>query len=484
MTWTGFDAWQGGATALDVWSSSGLPAAVLMERQSTRLAALLRWSVQQSPLYRDIARHLDPARLSLGDFPVVTKPQLMRRFDEWVTDPELRLDELRCFIADRDRIGDDHLGRYQVWESSGSSGEPGVFVQDAHALAAYDALEALRRPVLQPLRRYIDPWYMGERMAFVGATTGHFASTASIQRLRRLSPWMSGNLRSHSFMLPLPELVEALNRQAPTILTTYPSAALLLSEEAAAGRLSIPLKEVWVGGETLTPLSRSCIVSRFGCPVSQSYGASEFLSLASECHRGRLHLNSDWVILESVDREHRPVPAGQTGFTTLLTNLANRVQPLIRYDLGDRIRYAECPCACGSSLPVIEVQGRVDDLLALDDAQGHPVSLLPLALTTLLEDEAGVFDFQLQRRGRHALWLCIAADGAEGTAAMQRARTALHRFLAAQGLPQVSIGGRCGDRGLTGRSGKRQRVVADVARHRQRTVEAACDPVPENLPMS
>ncbi|MFM9916745.1 MAG: phenylacetate--CoA ligase family protein [Rhizobacter sp.] len=462
MTFTfSFDAWLGGVTALDVWSSVDLSASALLQRQSIRLAGLLESAVNHSPLYRGIAGHMDSRRLSLDDFPVVTKTQLMQRFDEWVTDPDLHLDELRRFIADRELIGEDHLGRYQVWESSGSSGEPGVFVQDAHALATYDALEALRRPVLQPLRRCIDPWYSTERLAFVGATTGHFASTASIQRLRRLSPWMSRNFLSYSFLMPLSDLVAALNRQAPTILTTYPSAALLLAQEASAGRLCIPLKEIWVGGEALTTATRRCIVSAFDCPISQSYGASEFLSLASECMHGRLHLNSDRVILQPVDAQHRPVPVGETGFTTLLTNLANRVQPLIRYDLGDRVRFSGHPCKCGSALPVIEVQGRVDDLLVLEDAHGHPVSLLPLVLTTVLEEDAGVFDFQLQQRGQRALWLCVTADGATGQAALHRAQTALRRFLHAQGLPGVTVGGHCGDRGLTGRSGKRQRVLAD-----------------------
>ena len=82
--------------------------------------------------------------------------------------------------------------------------------------------------------------------------------------------------------------------------------------------------------------------------------------MASECHLGRLHLNSDWLVLEPVDEHHRPVPPGAIGHTTLLTNLANRVQPLIRYDLGDRVRLLPTACACGSSRPLIEVEGRVD----------------------------------------------------------------------------------------------------------------------------
>ena len=56
----------------------------------------------------------------------------------------------------------------------------------------------------------------------------------------------------------------------------------------------------------------------FGCPVANSYGASEFLSLASECAEGSLHLNSDWAILESVDSNGAAdwVHAAATDMTT------------------------------------------------------------------------------------------------------------------------------------------------------------------------
>ena len=453
--------WQGGLTALDVWASSCMPGSVLMQRQASRLDALLSHAVRCSPLYRELAAGMDVRALDLSDFPVVTKRELMPRFDDWVTDPALRLADLRRFVADPERIGEDYLGRYQVWESSGSSGEPGLFVHDAAALAVYDALEGLRRPVLQPLRRCIDPWGACERIAFVGATTGHFASTASIRRLCRISPWMSRSLSCLSFLMPLDELVAELHRHRPTVLATYPSAALVLAAEARAGRLRLGLHEVWTGGESLTPASRRTIADSFGCGVSQSYGASEFLAIASECSLGHLHLNSDWVLLEPVDEHHRPVPPGTTGHTTLLTNLANRVQPLIRFDIGDRVRLPQRACACGSGLPLIEVEGRVDDTLVFDNALGQPVSLLPLALVTVLEEDAGVFDFQLQRRGAQALWLGVSASGAAGESALQRALAVLQRFLNAQGLPGVALSGQSGERGLCGRSGKRQRVLAD-----------------------
>ena len=46
--------------------------------------------------------------------------------------------------------------------------------------------------------------------------------------------------------------------------------------------------------------------------------------MAWECAHGAMHLNDDWLIAEPVDRDDRPVPAGEASHALLLTNLANR----------------------------------------------------------------------------------------------------------------------------------------------------------------
>jgi len=451
-----FDPWRSAAAAAEVQAAAHASRQSLSALQAQRLAALLTHAVRESPLYRVWMQGRDPARLRLEDFPVVRKPLLMQQFDRWVTDPALTLAALRRFTADPRRIAQPFLGRYVVWESSGSSGEPGVFVQDAAAMAVYDALEALRRAPLQPLRRWLDPWLAGERMVFVGATGGHFASTVSVERLRRLNPLLGRLLHCVSFLQPTRTLVAELQTLQPSIVATYPSAAVLLAEEQLARRLRIAPREVWTGGETLTPAMRRFVQQAFGCPVANSYGASEFLALASECGHGGLHLNADWAVLEPVDEQGRPVPPGQPGRTTLLTNLANRVQPLIRYDLGDRVTLHPRPCACGSALPVIDVQGRCDDTVVLPRARGGRVRLLPLALTTVLEDDAGIFDFQLTQVSANAIHLDIGGDAD----AAARAARALHAYLKSQGVARIHLSTTSDGARRRGRTGKLQRVVA------------------------
>lgn len=456
-----FEPWRAFLAAAEVATATRAGAAVLAARRAQRLAALLAAARANSPRYRRVLAGCNPATQKLQDLPIARKAELMRDFDGWLADPAISLSMLRRFVADSANIGKDFLGRYTVWESSGSTGEPAVFVQDAQAMAVYDALEALRRPQLRPLERLLDPWSLTERMAFVGAIDGHFASTVSVERLRRLQPALATRLVGMSFLQPLPRLCAELDAFQPTVIATYPSAAVLLAQERRAGRLKAFPREIWTGGENLSMASRNFVREAFGCPLANSYGASEFLSLAFECAEGAMHLNSDWAILEPVDAQGRAVPPGRAGATTLLTNLANHVQPLIRYDLGDRVVMHEVPCRCGSPHPVVEVNGRDDDMLCLAGVTDRrPVYIVPLAVSTVLEEEAGLFDFQLLQRGPRELLLRTGGHGPAAARTLHRARIVLAAFLKAQGVANVAIHCRSGTAAACGRSGKTRRVIA------------------------
>lgn len=470
-----FDAWRTACAYVDIVATTRAGAALWREHRAQRLAQLLDHAERTCLLYRERLAATgaggDPMA-RLARLRPLRKREAMQRFVDWVTDPALRLPALRAFVRERHRRGEALLDRYLVWESSGSSGDPTLYVQDERSLAVADALEAARGPISLAGSGGAWPWLMGglwgdgawlsQRIALVGALDGHFASVVAFERARALNPWFGSRSRSFSFLQPMAQLVTELNDFAPTVLGTYPSMAWVLAQERSAGRLRIEPSAVWTGGETLTPALRRTLGERFHAQVRDSYGASECFLIANECRCGRLHLNADWVILEPVDAHGRPVPPGRFGATTLLTNLANFVQPIIRWELGDRVRYVDAACACGSSLPLIEVQGRADDVLTLENARGQAVHLAPLALTTVLEDEAGVFDFQLRRCGPHALQLELY--DIDGARQVQAARRALRAYLCAQGLAHTRIHARCDSTAAAarGRSGKQQRVVCDA----------------------
>jgi len=418
------------------------PGGLALAQRNARLARLLAQAHAGSPFYQ--ARHRGPLRLDALE--PVEKAELMRHFDDWATDRRITRAGIDAFLGDAQRLADAYLGRYLVWTSSGTSGEPGIFVQDEQSLAAYDALDALRLRGVAGASMPWPAWGFGQRFAFVAATGGHFAGVASIERLRRIGAsalpalrWLLPTVRSFSVQVPLADLAAELQDFAPTVLITYPSCADALAQAQAEGLLRLRLSEVWVGGEQLSAQQRTRIRAAFGCALRNNYGASECYAMAWECAEGRLHLNHDWLILEPVDRQLRPVPPGEASHSVLLTNLANRTQPLLRYRLGDSVCFLPGRCACGSGFPAFEVQGRADHTLQMHDAQARPVTLLPLALCTAIEEGAQVTRFQVLCTATDRLELRFEAEVAEPEAAFRRTRSALDGYLASQGLANVRV---------------------------------------------
>lgn len=435
----------------------GVPA--LARRRDARLAALVAHARTSSPFYRELYRGLPAEDIPLRDLPPVTKPQLMARFDDWVTDPAITRADLEGFVADPSLVGTRYRGRYFACTSSGTTGHPGLFVHDEAAVACYraqgvrivgTALDAGR--LLAMLRR-------GIRAAAVLGTGGHFAGAVWLESERRRSRGRRRAYRMFSVQQPLETLVQALNAFDPALLVAYPSALELLAEEQDAGRLHIRPVIVESSGESVGDRER--LAAALGGAVHNVYAASEFTPIALDCPRGWLHVNSDWVILEPVEEDYGPTPAGEPSHTVLLTNLANRVQPLIRYDLGDSVVAKPGPCECGNPLPAIRVAGRHDDVLHLDNGRGGTVSVLPLAITAPIDDAPGVHRCQLVQSGPAALRVRLQLEpGAAADAVWQDVAAKLSGFLAAQGLANVELVRAEEAPDQTGASGKFHQVIA------------------------
>ena len=102
-----------------------------------------------------------------------------------------------------------------------------------------------------------------------------------------------------------------------------------------------------------------------------------------------MHVNADWALLEVVDDKNQPVPAGETGAKVLVTNLANHVQPIVRYEVGDIVVMATESCNCGSNMPLIErIEGRDSDIFYIETKEGKRAlqpTVFELALGRMLD---------------------------------------------------------------------------------------------------
>ena len=424
------DAWLEWADLAHVWWSRRTGVA---NPAPERLRELVGYARERSPLFARLLAGVPDAVRAEG-LPRTTKARLMESFDAWSTDRRVKRAEVDAFLADRSRVGERFLDRYQVWKSSGTSGTTGIFVQDAHAMAVYEALvlDQYEKAPVDAIRVV----RANARRALVAADGDHFASVALWRHLDRA--WPGGASLVCSVLAPLADTAARLQRFQPAFLAGYPTVLTLLAEEQHAGRLALAPALVWSGGEHLGERTRRRIEEAFGCPVMNEYGASECLSIAHGCAHGWLHVNADWVLLEPVEADGRPTPPGKPSHTVLVTNLANHVQPIVRYDLGDRVSMRGAPCPCGNPMPAIRVEGRNDDILVLRGPGKHATALAPLALTTVLDDACGEHRYQLVQRGDR-LALRVAAEGSAHERIGRAALADLRAFLQAQGLGNVRV---------------------------------------------
>jgi phenylacetate-CoA ligase len=137
---------------------------------------------------------------------------------------------------------------------------------------------------------------------------------------------------------------------------------------AAAGISFPPLRAVGVTASQLMPSVRARLEEVFGAPVYDQYRCAEVPFLAGECgQQNGLHIFSDYRFIEIVDEAGRPVPDGEEG-EVVVTDLSNRVFPVIRYKLGDRARLRTEACPCGITLPLMgSPAGRANEVLRLPD---------------------------------------------------------------------------------------------------------------------
>ncbi|MYM54630.1 phenylacetate--CoA ligase family protein [Rhodobacteraceae bacterium GS-10] len=387
-------------------------------------------------MFRRLYADVPPSRdVELHDLPVTRKPDLMRDFDDWLTIRSLPLDRAREHLRDIRNAGVP-IGDVAVFQTSGTSGEPAVIVLPSSFVEYYFGIMMAR------FERYHwkligDVRKLGVRVTVTGGN-GHFAGNAFNKLVHRLSPALARGLGLNFVEAeqPIDRLVDRLNA-IPNVawIVTYPSMLTILARQKEAGRLRIEPALFSVGGETLTNDLRERVGRAFPSlkyGIADFYGCTECLALSFECSHGRKHLNEDWVILEAVDEAMQPVPDGTLSATVLLTVLANEVQPFIRYDLGDCVRFHQDSCPCGSPFRSFQVEGRQATLVRVGE-----VTLSPLVFDLEHENAQRI---QLVQTAEKDFELRIQlTDGAAAGAVFQDVITSVQRVFRDNGLDDVAV---------------------------------------------
>lgn len=339
----------------------------IRRHQERELSRLRQFAYARSPFYQRFHKGLEGR--PLHELPILTKKELMRSWDDVVTDRSLRLKDIQRFLENVKGL-EPYRDTHYAFATGGTTGLKGITV--------YSKKEFLR-------------WFaMTSRVTSWAGMRVSLRERPRISTVQSLLPWhVAGGAAYIRIPLvktlpldttePLPQLVRKLNDFQPHWLGGFAGNIHLLAQEQLAGRLRIAPRIVATTAETLKKEARQEIEEAWGTKPFDVYGSSETAEAASECqeHRG-LHIYEDMVILEVVDEDNKPVPPGTFGNKVLATVLWNYSLPLIRYEISDHLKLSSEPCPCGRTFQLIEeIEGREEQVMFLEGTSGDEVRVEP-----------------------------------------------------------------------------------------------------------
>jgi phenylacetate-coenzyme A ligase PaaK-like adenylate-forming protein len=393
-------------------------------RRLHRFRTFVSFVHANSPYYRRIIQtnNIDPANCTPEEFPVLTKSELVRHFNDIITVRGLTYQEIAAFLHTPSPPETLLRNRYVVMHTSGSSGEVGFFIYDskawAHAIAQLSRAKGFT--LFAPRRR---------RIGYIGAIQGHFAGVSSVSSVRAFPLNLFYELRAFEVNRPLREAVVGFNSFKPHIIAGYGTALKALAEKQIDGELNIKPDVVTNSGEPITATDKQVIERAFGKCIRNFYSCSEHMFMGlKEAWQDSMCLFEDELIFD-IQRDH-----------LLVTNIFNRTLPLIRYRMSDILT----PLATSEHSPyqaIAEVAGRVESMAKFKNRHGDIDGISPHTINEILIPH--VRQFQLRLRGlerfEFAIVLEDAIDEGQKQLAVRAARATLQAILAEKAMDNVSF---------------------------------------------
>lgn len=361
-------------------------ASRLRELQLARLKALLLHADEHVPYYRELFKKIGFAPKGVKNLADLERLPLLAKVDIRAHTEALKADDAKGLTR---------------FNTGGSSGEPLIFFIGSERVS-HDVAAKWRAT----------RWWdvdIGDREIVVWGSPIELGKQDRIKALRdrllRTSLLPAFEMSEEK----LDQFIARIRAARPRMLFGYPSALAHIAEHARAGGIrmdDLGIRVAFVTSEALYDHQRKTISSVFGCPVANGYGGRDAGFIAHLCPSGNMHITAEDIIVEIVDEKGQPLPAGSAG-EIVVTHLATKDFPFIRYRTGDVGVLDDQPCPCGRGLPLLrEIQGRTTDFVVAQDG----TVMHGLALIYILRDLPGMKQFKIIQESLDLVRIQMATD--------------------------------------------------------------------------
>src|SRR3989344_7655786 len=160
-------------------------------------------------------------------------------------------------------------------------------------------------------------------------------------------------------------------------LSAYSSVALELMKYAREDGVALPFIN-HITGEGISSEEEKFIYDTTGVPITFQYNCKESGSVGEKCPinigSSLYHIYRERVLVEIVDDNGQQLKNDEDG-NIVLTVLDRTTMPIIRYSTGDKGKILSKLCSCERLSPLLELQGRQNDVILLPDGNTFGVLL-------------------------------------------------------------------------------------------------------------
>ena len=177
-------------------------------------------------------------------------------------------------------------------------------------------------------------------------------------------------------------------------VTTLPTNAELLAREIVERGIDMSfVQRFGTYAETLQDHQKEAIRSAFpNARLWETYSSMEFGMIAMPCpyEPEFYHVMAHRLGLEVLREDDSPADYGEPG-RVYVTDYANRLSPLIRYELGDLVIRAQCPCGRMKLPALSKILGRISGTLLHRDGR----RVLFVDISVALREIPGMRQYQV-----------------------------------------------------------------------------------------
>ncbi|POZ89427.1 MULTISPECIES: phenylacetate--CoA ligase family protein [Petrotoga] len=357
----------------------------ILALREKKFRKILKYAYRKIPFYKDFYASYGIKENMLQEIPIYELPTINKNimidnFDKFFKDNQITKNKVEDFLKNNPNPTSLLYDKYHVIHSSGSTGTVGYYL---YSEKEWDFIKAIST------RMFSNFTLKRKKYAFIGAVDGHYAAISLF-----LSP-LNGpeKLFYKDYMVmdinkPIKTYLKKLNEFQPDNLTGYPYGIRSLATFQSKGLLNIHPEVIVCGGEPLLKNVEQFLKEVWkDAEIVDSYATSESLAMgASREDLKGMYIYDDAVYLEIKENK------------TILTNLYNYTQPIIRYELTDILKKSKDDEGEWPFTMIEKITGRTEIIPFFINENGEKDGIHPLVIAEFFVK--GVAKFQFVQRNQ------------------------------------------------------------------------------------